>query len=346
MSSEKNRLWVQRADLLDVAKEFGLSSQDSEVLWARLESQKKRKTPFTLQNLLIFTGLLLFAFGFFALASEGNAWFGPSTTISVLAVAALAIGTWGLLSLKKSRWIGGGLLLIALSMVPVTLSLLQHQLWSPFPHTSKFSNAHDFFCFGAFFRYFPTFCLAAAAAYFARLPFLSILSYLSLFFIGQDTLNSLSFLIFSRLTADGVPAICIGFFLIAVAFWLDRKKETRFAFWAYLAGALGLWAGLSSAYWVQVMTDTEERYLFLADILYGLATTALLLASLFIRRNIFLIVGLLGVFNLLTSFLIRMDSPALFLIVVACCATALIAFGVFFRSSALHALKNRLLRRS
>ena len=85
-----------------------------------------------------------------------------------------------------------------------------------------------------------------------------------------------------------IVSCTFGFCVLVCSYLVDRKfKKTDFAFWTYLYGMLSFWVGLS-------MMDSNSE---LSKFVYCLLNLLFIILSLYLRRKVFMIFGVIGVFG-------------------------------------------------
>jgi hypothetical protein len=86
---------------------------------------------------------------------------------------------------------------------------------------------------------------------------------------------------------SAVFSCCFGLFVLAIAYILDLKGETRedYSYWLYLSGMLSFWIGLT-------LSGSGGELSFFV---YGLINLALLLVAVLLQRRVFAVFGTLGV---------------------------------------------------
>jgi len=77
--------------------------------------------------------------------------------------------------------------------------------------------------------------------------------------------------------------------MLLIAYLVDRRTQQDYAFWLYLFGMMAFWGGLS------LMESNSELRRFC----YCLINVVLMLASVLLRRKVFIIFGSMGVFGYL-----------------------------------------------
>lgn len=82
-------------------------------------------------------------------------------------------------------------------------------------------------------------------------------------------------------------SLWFGLAMIAMAYFIDKRSQSDFAFWVYLFGTIAFWGGLSL-----MKSDSE-----LSKFLYFLINLLLIAASVFLRRKVFIVFGAAGAFG-------------------------------------------------
>jgi hypothetical protein len=115
-----------------------------------------------------------------------------------------------------------------------------------------------------------------------------------------------------------------GILMIGIAYFMDMKFKEDYAFWMYLFGLIALSLGLSV-----FNNDTIFRF-----VLLGGVNILLILFSLFINRNVFLVFGAIG----LTQFLARLswvffEGSVFFPFTLTIIGVLLILLGIYFQKN-------------
>jgi hypothetical protein len=122
-----------------------------------------------------------------------------------------------------------------------------------------------------------------------------------------------------------------GLFMIGIGYFVDVKFKRDYSFWPYLFGLITLSSGLSVFY-----NDNVFKFIIL-----GLINVVLILFSIFVNRNIFLVFGTIG----LIEFLGRLsweffEWSAFFPIALTIIGILLIVSGIFFQKNKKEIEKN------
>jgi hypothetical protein len=126
-----------------------------------------------------------------------------------------------------------------------------------------------------------------------KFPFHVFLIAGSLWFLSMDIVPIIYEKTQITWTERAVISNIFGLFIIGIGYFTDVKFKKDYAFWMYLFGLITLSSGLSVFY-----NDDITKF-----ILLGIVNILLILFSLFINRNVFLVLGTIG----LTQFLSRLS---------------------------------------
>jgi hypothetical protein len=157
-----------------------------------------------------------------------------------------------------------------------------------------------------------------------KFPFHLFLIAGSLWFLSMD----IAPILYKRTTITWTERAIIsdyfGFFMIAIGYFLDIKFKKDYSFWLYLFGLITLTSGLSVFY-------NNDAYKFA---LLGIINIVMVLFSVFVNRNVFLVFGTIG----LTEFLGRLSwkffkDSALFPFALTIIGILLIAAGMVFQKN-------------
>jgi hypothetical protein len=125
-------------------------------------------------------------------------------------------------------------------------------------------------------------------------------------------------------TERAVISDVFGLLMIGTGYFADIRFKKDYSFWLYLFGSITLVSGLSVFY-------NDRVFNF---IIFGLVNVLLILFSVFINRNVFLVFGAIG----LTEFLGRLSwkffkGSAFFPVALTITGVLLIAAGMFFQKN-------------
>lgn len=278
---------ILKSDLEAAAQKGIISSQQSNDLWAYLESLTPDQAKFQMLHVLYyFGGLLIFASMTWFLTNAWNDGAAVMLTSGLFAAVYLGVGhnLWAKQNLKTA---GGLLITAAVGLTPVFVYGLQRQLdiwpddysrhYSDFPHWIKSSW---------FYIEVSTIAASLFALRYYKFTFLTFPLALALWVFALD----LSHYIYpgSGFSSNHHQMVsCVfGLFVLAGSYIVDLKNtELDFAFWTYLYGALAFWGGLS-------LMDSDSE---LGKFIYCMINVAFIFLSVYLRRKIFMICGSIGV---------------------------------------------------
>jgi hypothetical protein len=125
-------------------------------------------------------------------------------------------------------------------------------------------------------------------------------------------------------TERAIISDIFGLLMISLGWFLDIKSKKDYSFWLYLFGLITLTSGLSVFY-----NDDVIKFIIL-----GLINVLLILFSIFINRNVFIVFGTIG----LTEFLSRLswdffEGSAFFPAALTVIGVLLIVFGMIFQKN-------------
>jgi hypothetical protein len=123
-------------------------------------------------------------------------------------------------------------------------------------------------------------------------------------------------------TERAIISDIFGLLMIGTGYFMDIKSKKDYSFWLYLFGLITLTSGLSIFY-----NDNVFKFVIL-----GIINVFLILFSIFLNRNVFLVFGAIG----LTEFFGRLsweffENSALFPVALTVIGILLIVSGMFFQ---------------
>lgn len=277
---------ILKQDFLFIGKNLNISNDKLNAFWTDLEITKSTGTGLFTKYLYYFGAMIVIAamawfidLGFHTFGSGGI-----FLIASLYACLFAFIGSkiWH----KKNLRIPGGILLtLAVCMVPLAIYNLEayFNLWQE-------SHVRDYYTFYDRIekKWVPieaiTMFIGATLLYFYRFPFLTV----PIFFFGWLLSYDIVPFIFEETYSVNLQnwiACIFGLTLIAFGFINDREKNEDFAFWNYLFGTLSFWIVLILLFWVNEFTT----------FIFCLVNLLMMCFSIFAKRKILLIFGVLGV---------------------------------------------------
>lgn len=306
---------ISREQLQAAAKKAGVPPEKLEGLWKALQDEGEEVSPYL--KWFYFLGALIAIFAMTWFFNLSWSWFG-SGFVTLLGLGyAILFFFLGRFFWNKGETLPGGLLItMAVSMVPLIIYSLQADFsvdkgglpYEDFYHTVDrrwvLMEVGTILAGIAAFRAFP-------------FPFLMAPISLAAFFLSMDLAP---FLFGKELTFDQKSWISILFGVIL--FGLSYIVRLG-GFWLSLFGALAFFGGIGCLLWDR---GTWQMALFL------LISLALMPLGIYLRRNILLILGAIGVFAYLAhlSYKYFQDS-ILFPIILSLLGLAIIGAGILFQ---------------
>jgi len=166
--------------------------------------------------------------------------------------------------------------------------------------------------------------VAAVVFWTARFPFHVFLISGTLWFFSMDIVPVLSGQNSITWEARSVVSILFGIVMMKIGYLCDLKCKKDYAFWLYFFGLLSFCGGLSMRH-----SGRLEHVL-----IYGLIHALLVLAGVFLARNVFLVFGTMGLAfflgKLAYDFFRRSAMFPVFLTLIGVC---FIALGIFFQKN-------------
>jgi hypothetical protein len=217
---------------------------------------------------------------------------GICITAIVYIMIAASLGIW----LRRREYLvaGGLLITVAVSLVPLLVYSVERMtgLW-PAEDPGAYENFYPWIHGSWIVMELASIAAAAVALKFVRFGFLTAPMAFCFWFLSMD----LAALILKQNSLQSEPAkwisVMVGALVILVGFALDRLMRQRnaprtedFAFWCYLFGLMAFWGGLTA-----MESGSELRRLVYLLINIGLVAVALKL-----KRTVFMVFGVLGIY--------------------------------------------------
>ncbi|MDF1792577.1 MAG: hypothetical protein P1U88_11740 [Thalassobaculaceae bacterium] len=294
---------VNRSDFDRAVELSGLSAEQGDVLWGRLE-ETAPGASFTGVNVLFYAGALIVIAAMTLYV--GQHWDG----LSGLAIAAIGM-IYGavfliagdLLTRRDGMRVPGGLCVtVALAMVPMTVYGLQYEagLWLD-AEPGEYGDFTRYIEGGWFAMEVVTLVVGAALLRVYRFPFLVFVIGVVLWFMSMDIAPLLVEERADYFEIRRMVSMIFGIPVLIVAYLVDLGFRRDYAFWLYLFGMLAFWGGLT-------LSEAETEF---ARFLYCLLNVVLIALSVFLRRRVFMVFGILGVMGYLGYLAFRLfeDSP-------------------------------------
>lgn len=318
---------VSRQDLSAMTAEGVIDADQAERIWARLKGREASgaRPRFDLVHLLWYAGALIViaAMGLFSVeAWERHGGFTLAAITTAYAVAFTAVGAY-LWHARGLRTAGGLLITVAVVMVPTTVGALQDALgwWDgvgSYPRPLPWAKGNWFFV------QLSAMAASLLALRFFRFPLITVPLVAALWLLLIDLAPWLFGSSWTTSDKQNLLSVGIGVAVIAVAWLVDIRGHSDFAFWLHFAGLLAAWGGLSAM----------ESGLQLGKILYCLANVLLLLLSIFLMRRAYAVFGAIGITIYLGDLASRVFKDSLlFPLALSAVGIAVIGLGLlYFRS--------------
>jgi hypothetical protein len=276
-----------------------------------------------LQKVLYYGGGLLIISAMTWLMKRSWDDFGPVAITILSALYFIVFFTLGyILFLKKKMEVAGGLLLsIPIAVTPLfVFSILR--LFNFWPQEWIYDDYYVWVKGKWIILELATIIVALPILIKTKFPFHVFLIAGSLWFISMDIIPILYEKTSITWTERAIISDFFGVLMIAIGYFADIKFKKDYSFWLYLFGLITLTSGLSVFY-----NDNAFKFIVL-----GLVNVFLILFSVFIKRNVFLVFGTIG----LTEFLGRLswkyfEGSAFFPLALTIIGVLLILLGIFFQ---------------
>ena len=301
---------LSTSDLSRAAAEGVISQSDADGLirWA-YDQRFKRTLPaepatppaaeqhkgFNLVTVLYYFGamLMISACAWFL----GDKWdaLGASGICITAIVYIMVMASIGIWLRRREYLVAGGLLItVAVSLVPLLVYSIERMtgLW-PAEDPGAYKNFYPWIHGSWIVMELATIAAAAVALKFVRFSFLTAPMAFCFWFLSMD----LAALIMRQNSLESEPAkwisVLVGVLTMLVGFGLDPLMRQRnaprsedFAFWCYLFGLMAFWGGLTA-----MESGSELRRL-----VYLLINIGLVALSLKLKRTVFMVFGVLGIY--------------------------------------------------
>lgn len=193
---------------------------------------------------------------------------------------------------KDFKIIGGLLYTMGVCMTPLIIYGLQktYGLWL-FGNPGVYQNFYLWIKGGWFFIELGTIIAGLITIRFVPFAFISAPIAFCLWFMSMDITPILFKTDYNNWFYKEILSIFFGLGMIIFSYLIDKKTKADYSFWLYIFGTLTFCGGLSLLFY-----DGNKINQFL----YFLINIGLILISVFLKRYVFLIFGVLGVYSFLT----------------------------------------------
>jgi len=246
---------------------------------------------------------------------DGPAAFAISSSYSII-FTLLGTLLWRKFQLKQP---GGLLITLAVCTTPLVLYSLQKWLhiWVFVP--GPYHTFYDWVSNGGFAIEIATLITGLIVLYFVRFTVLTVPLAIDLWFMSQD----LSTVLFHSFHPQSNSSIIFGLLMLIVAYIIDHRTELDYAFWIYLIGIIAFWVSLSG-----ITLDYDSEILKLS---YFLINLTMVCFSMFLRRRVLLIFGIMGVICYVLHFSYFFQQSVVgFTIMLTFFGLVMIATGIIF----------------
>ncbi|MDR3491982.1 MAG: DUF2157 domain-containing protein [Gammaproteobacteria bacterium] len=277
-------------DLQDAIDAKLLTSAQAKKLWSFWEKESK-KPQFQLSHVMYYFGGMLAISAVTLFVT--NAW--EQLRGLPLLIISLLLFTLGLslskLFLKKDFAIPAGIMCtFSLAVVPLAVYNLQVMMGLLPPPAHNYSDFHQWINWYWVPMELITLVVGLVMLYFYRFPFLLFPISVTLWYLSMDVFTLLFHL--NDYTWRSTFSVYYGLAVIFAAMYMDFKHSNSkkdYAFWLYLFGACIFWGGLSCLNW-----HSE-----LSKLMYALINFGMIIASVFVNRRVFAVLGTLGILSYL-----------------------------------------------
>jgi hypothetical protein len=279
---------ISMAELHDAVERAGLEADAFARIQAALTAEPETAPAFEAAHVSYYLGALLIigAMGWFIT----NGWDRLSgLTIAAIAAAyAAAFGAAGMrLFRRASTRVPGGLLTtVAVCMTPLAVYGLERAAgWWPAADPGSYTHFHPFINASWVVMEIATVLAALAALWKVRFPFVTAPAAYALWYLSMDGTAWVCGTHWTWQQECNISVV-FGLAMLAVAWFLDGRRNLDFAFWFYLFGLLTFSGGLTA----------HENGNEWSKAVYCLIHFAMLIAAVILRRRVFLVFGGFGVF--------------------------------------------------
>jgi len=318
---------ITRTDFDRAAADTGLSGEQGDALWRRLEASRAG-VPFTGVNVLLYAGaLIVIAAMTLYVGQHWDGLSGLAITVIGFLYGAVFLIAGDLLTRRAGMRVPGGLCVtIALAMVPMIVygAQVEAGLW-PGQSPGQYGDLTRYIRGGWFAMEVVTLAVGAALLWVYRFPFLVFGLGIVLWFMSMDLTPLLVESRDDYFEIRRAVSAVFGLVMLIGAYLVDLRYRQDYAFWIYLFGMMAFWGG------VTLSPDSTE----LSRFLYCLLNVLLIAVSVFLRRRVFMVFGVFGVTGYLGYLAFRLfeESPWF--------PFALSAFGILVLLVGFAILKNR-----
>lgn len=244
---------------------------------------------FDVAHLLWYAGALIVmtAMGLFSTLAFSQMG-GQALTVTAIVYAVLfATAGHYLWHSKGLRTPGGLLIAIAVSMAPLAVYGVQDalDLWGEFGKPGTVQGFYVWIKGSWIFMEVAAIAAAAIALRFYPFPFIVVIAGVALWFMSMDLAPWIAGKDSADFETRRQVSLWFGLATLVLAWIVDARRKGDFAFWLHLFGMLAFWGAISA-------TSGSGP---LAKALYCAMNVALLFVSVFVRRKVYAVFGVLGI---------------------------------------------------
>jgi hypothetical protein len=280
---------ITREDLRSAATAVSLTGEQEEALWQALTRQGQGQQRFDLAHVAYYFGacVMLGAMGRFL--TEAWDFLGGAGISTIALIYAVVFIVAGQLAWNRSLRVAGGLLFtLAVWMTPLVVYGIESELgWWPQGNPGSYRD-YDVWVRGSWIvMEFAMIAVGAFALWLRRFPFLTFPIAFAAWYMSMDLAPLIAGTPHVSGDLRSWVSVVFGGMVLVVAYLIDmRGYKEDYAFWCYLFGLMAFWGGLTN-----LDSDSE-----VGKLLYFLINLGLIAISLFVRRRVFLVFGVLGAF--------------------------------------------------
>jgi hypothetical protein len=281
---------IAKTDITDAAQKGVITNQQADALWAFLNDRAGGRVKFDLIHVAYYCGAMLVIGAMSWFMTEAWEIFGGAGLFALATLYAVGFVIVGAMLWRRDdfKTPGGLLMTMAVCMVPIAIAGLQ--LWLGIWHSDEPLAYRDFYTWirGEWFAMeMATILAGCIAIYFIRFPFLTAPIGFALWYLSMDVTP----ILFADEDGNAdwhdrrLVSVWFGFFMLFGSYLIDRRTKADFAFWGYLFGLIAFWSGLT-------FTDATSEA---ARFGYFIINVGLVGLAVFLRREIFILFGAIGI---------------------------------------------------
>jgi hypothetical protein len=331
-------MYINKQDFIGAAQQGQLSEEQIEKVWQALEHRQEGKPKFDLVHVAYYFGAMIVILAMSGLMTLGWEWFGGGGIFGLALIYAIGFAKAGhTLWNKDNLRIPGGLLYtLAVFMTPLAIYGLQRRLgWWPGEDPGAFQGYFQWVKGGWIPMELGTIAVTLIVIKFVRFPFLMFPLSLSLWFLSMDLTDLWTGVYPDSSWWDNRRwiALVFGLVMLIAAYSLDHSTKQDFSFWLYLFGLFALTFALS------LLWEGSEYH----KALYGLINVGFILISILLNRQVFIVIGSLGIFGYLSYLAYHIfEDSILFPFILSLLGIGIMYLGILYQRHRL-AIENKIL---